>query len=156
MATPEEIDQVLEKAAPLFNEMHQKYNSENAKWLNEIAMLERRVKTLYEDVDLGNGDKIAVRTALSEEEMQELNALEMRRELIKKEDALEHSDELSDIAYRQLELLTANPMLTADWFRENRDKWPVADALSVTLAFTENTIIKRTKQVKNLQSFRGE
>lgn len=117
--------------------------------LDEIAMLERRVNTLYEDVDLGNGDTIRVRTALSEEESVEYNNLQNRLA-----DATE--EEKSEITYRQLEIMTANPLLTADWFRDNQDKWPVNDALSVAAGFLENQLQQRKDRVGNLQRFRSQ
>ena len=60
MATPAEIEESLAQAQPLFQKMDQRYNAVTFKWQNEIAMLERRVHDCYEDVDLGNGDIIAV------------------------------------------------------------------------------------------------
>lgn len=150
MASPAEIEESLAKAQPLFDKMNARYTAENNRWANEIAMLERRVNTLYEDVDLGNGDKIAVRTALSEEEMNELGELEQHLS------ADCSPEEKGEIAYRQLELLTANPYLTADWFRENRDKWPTIDGLSIILGYAENKIRQQRDRVEKIRKFRNE
>ena len=151
MATPAEIDQSLSQAQPLFERMDQKYNAATFKWQNEIAMLERRVHDCYEDVDLGNGDKIAVRTALSEEEMLEYGAIEQRKTELEKDDP-----ELSRLTYRQIELMTANPLITADWLEENKDKWPVNDALAIMQAFLEGIMTRRMNRVGDLQKFRTE
>ena len=151
MATPAEIDQSLSQAQPLFQKMDQRYNAATFKWQNEIAMIERRVHDCYEDVDLGNGDKIAVRTALSEEEMQEYGAIEQRKAELEKQDP-----ELSRLTYRQIELMTANPLITADWLEENKHRWPVNDALVIMQAFLEGIMNRRMNRVGDLQKFRTE
>lgn len=147
----EEISSLLSEHQPQFQQMDQKYNAATFKWQNEIAMLERRVHDCYEDVDLGNGDKIAVRTALSEEEMQEYGAIEQRKTELEKDDP-----ELSRLTYRQIELMTANPLITADWLEENKDKWPVNDALAIMQAFLEGIMARRMNRVGDLQKFRTE
>ena len=149
--TKEEIDAIIAQSTPQFQQMDQRYAGHVLKWQNEIAMLERRVHDCHEDVDLGNGDRIAVRTALSEEEMLEMGAIEERLMGLEKGDP-----ERSDLTYRQLELMTANPYLTADWFKENKDKWPVNDALVVLIGFSEKTMLKRLNRVKDLEKFRTE
>jgi len=151
MATPAEIEESLNQAQPLFQKMEQRYNAATFKWQNEIAMLERRVHDCYEDVDLGNGDKIAVRTALSEEEMQEYGAIEQRKTELEKTDP-----ELSRLTYRQIELMTANPLITPDWLEENKHRWPVNDALTIMQAFLEGILTRRMNRVSDLQSFRKE
>lgn len=151
MATPAEIEESLNQAQPLFQKMDQRYNAATFKWQNEIAMLERRVHDCYEDVDLGNGDKIAVRTALSEEEMQEYGAIEQRKTKLEKDDP-----ELSRLTYRQIELMTANPLITADWLEENKHRWPVNDALVIMQAFLEGIMTRRMNRVGDLQKFRTE
>lgn len=146
----EEIDSLLSQAEPQFNQMNQQYSEQDTRWLNEIAMLERRVQTLYEEVDLGNGDRIAVRTALSDMEMEELAELE---KILTSESSAEEKNE---VAYRQLELLTANPFLTADWFRENRDKWPVAAGLAIIMGFAENKLRAQQERVEKIRKFRNQ
>lgn len=147
----EEISSLLSEHQPQFQQMDQKYNAATFKWQNEIAMLERRVHDCYEDVDLGNGDKIAVRTALSEEEMQEYGAIEQRKTELEKDDP-----ELSRLTYRQIELMTANPLITADWLEENKHRWPVNDALVIMQAFLEGIMTRRMNRVGDLQKFRTE
>jgi len=175
--TPRTIDPaealvMLKSHQPNFDKIAAAEISQTLRWQDEVAMLERRVQDVYEMVDLGNGDKIAVRTALSEEEMQRLQKLEKRmvkihkklEELGKddtesetKEDDLAalHAD-LSDITYQQIALMTANPIITADWLAENKAKWPVADALVVLSAYMEQSLRRRVDQVKNIQSFLGK
>lgn len=148
---PAEALAMLKKHQPNFERMQAAEDAKVSKWQNEIAMLERRVTDLYEDVDLGNGDKIAVRTALSEEEIEEYNNLEKKKSQIDRDDP-----EQNEIAYRQLEILTANPLLTARWFRENRDKWPVNDTLMIVAGFAENNQRISQDRVQNLRKFRSQ
>jgi len=169
---PAEALVMLKQHQPSFDKMAAAERSQNLKWQDEIAMLERRVHDVYEMVDLGNGDKIAVRTALSEEEMQELQGLEKRTfELHKRisgidkgeievdnkdEELITAHEEVSGITYRQIALMTANPLITADWLAENKAKWPVADALVVLSSFMEESIRRRVDRVKDIQSFLGK
>lgn len=157
----EEITSLLSEHKDQFQKMDQKYNAATFKWQNEIAMLERRVHDCYEDVDLGNGDKIAVRTALSEEEMLEYAAIEQQqRQLKQKYESMINSpdfiDEASKLTYRMIELMTANPLITADWLEEHKDRWPAADVLTILVAFQERLLQNRLNKVKDLQSFRTE
>ncbi len=142
---------MLKEHQPNFDKLRAADNAAKFKWQNEIAMLERRVHDCYEDVDLGNGDKIAVRTALSEEEMQEYGAIEQRKTELEKNDP-----ELSRLTYRQIELMTANPLITADWLEENKHRWPVNDALVIMQAFLEGIMTRRMNRVGDLQKFRTE
>jgi hypothetical protein len=150
--------------------------SQNLKWQNEIAMLESRVQDCYEDIDLGNGDTIAVRTALSEEESRRYNDLEEQKnrfaqrlkELNKRKtdpsvtpeenqqiyDEIQGMvDEISTVAYQQIELVTANPLITTDWLLQNKDRWPSNDILAIMASFLEGNIRERVNRVKNIQSF---
>jgi hypothetical protein len=152
---------MLKQHQPSFDQMNMAEITQNMKWQDEIAMLERRVKDVYEMVDLGNGDRIAVRTALSEEEMQNLQELEKRTAEIHKTITSGTADnelheELSDITYQQIALMTANPIITADWLAENKARWPVSDALVVISSFIEESIKRRVGRVKEIQSFLGK
>lgn len=166
---PKEALVILKQHQPNFDKMQAAEISQTLRWQNEVAMLERRVQDVYEMVDLGNGDQIAVRTALSEEEMQVLQELEKRTyqiharikalnsEEVEEEDkeaelASKHA-ELSEITYQQIALMTANPLITAEWLAENKAKWPVADALVILSAFMEASIRRRVDRVKDIQSF---
>lgn len=146
---PVKAKALLKSHKPSFDKIQAVVTTQQNRDLDEIAMLERRVNTLYEEVDLGNGDTIRVRTALSEEESVEYNALQ-----VKISDKDTSDEERSECTYRQLEIMTANPYLTAEWFRINQDKWPVNDALSVASGFLENQLQQRKDRVSNLQRFR--
>jgi hypothetical protein len=168
---PAEALVMLKQHQPSFDKMAVAEISQNMRWQDEIAMLERRVKDVYEMVYLGDDDQIAVRTALSEEEMLILQGQEKRvRELKKRKDEIESEEsevdtreelsaihnELSTITYQQIALMTANPLITAEWLAVNKAKWPVADALVVISAYMESSIRRRVGQVKNIQSFLKE
>ena len=169
---PAEAAVMLKEHQPNFDKLAAAEISQTLRWQDEIAMLERRVHDVYEMVDLGNGDRIAVRTALSEEEMQTLQELEKRTgvlhkeivEINKNEIEVENKDdelsarlsELSSITYRQIALMTANPLITADWLATNKARWPVADALVVISSFMEESIKHRVGRVKEIQSFLGK
>lgn len=146
---PAEALEMLKKHQSNFDRIRAAENADNLRWQREIAMLERRVQSLYEEIDLGNGDTIAVRTALSEEEVDQLNEIEKR---LKGENLT--TDERNELAYQQLELLTANPYLTAEWFRTNRDKWPVMDGLEIILRFAESQMKRRKERFNAIQQFR--
>ncbi|MDD1728678.1 MAG: hypothetical protein LUQ50_06370 [Methanospirillum sp.] len=148
---PDEAKAMLKKHQPNFDRINAVVDAERNKWQDEIAMLERRVHDVYEMVDLGNGDRIAVRTALSESEMQEFGKLENMKA------ALEKGDEsLSNITYQQIALMTANPLITTEWLEENKDKWPVTDALVVISSFLEGILLKKMGRVRDIQSFLGQ
>ncbi|TRZ79559.1 hypothetical protein D4R86_05695 [bacterium] len=146
-----DANKTLTAAQPLFEKLSDQKRKDENRWQNEIAMLERRVSDLYEDVDLGNGDLISVRTALSEKEMQELGNIDKEKAKLEL-----GSEEVSMLTYQQLELMTANPLLTAEWFAENRDKWPVNDAVGIISAFLEELLKSRQSRVDNLKFFRNE
>lgn len=159
---------MLKQHQPSFDKMAVQEMSQNMRWQDEIAMLERRVHDVYEMAHLGNDDQIAVRTALSEEEMQTLQELEKRTAKLHKRiteinegenDGVELAActaELSNATYQQIALMTANPLITADWLAENKAKWPVADALVVISAFMESSMRRRVGRVKEIQSFLKE
>ena len=131
--------------------MDKRYNDQDAKWQNEIAMLERRVYSEYEDVDLGNGDRIAIRTALSEKESRYIGELEAERAGL---DSKTDIARLNEIAYEILELMTANPMLTRDWFEANRDKFALSDVLQISQAFYEQ-VVQRAGRRQSVSKFRA-
>jgi hypothetical protein len=110
-------------------------------------MLERRVKEEYTEVDLGNGDTIAIRVCLSDEEMGVLGELQTRWA-----DPATPLHERETVTYRILELTTSNPLLTEDWFRENRSKYATSDALSAVLGYFENDLLQKMKRMERLKS----
>ncbi len=163
----QEAKKMLKEHQPSFDLMEAAEAVQDVKWQDEIAMLEGRVKDCFEMVDLENGDQIAVRTALSEKEMKELGKIEKRKggifkEIKKKsenpdsnEEEIENlQDSISDLTYRQIEVMTANPLITADWLRKNQDKWPVNDALVIMQSASDRVTLRRLNRAKELASFR--
>jgi hypothetical protein len=148
--TKEEIKSLLSEAKPQFQQMARQYNDQDAKWQNEITMLERRVYSEYEDIDLGNGDRIAIRTALSEAESRHIGDLNEERETLDKK---ADTARLNEIAYEILEIMTANPFLTRDWFENNRDKFALTDVLQISIAFYEQ-VVQRSGRRQAVGKFR--
>jgi len=117
------------------------------RWQSEIAMLERRVKNETSYVDLGNGDKIAIRLCLSDAEMKEIS--ELQKEMGNPDIP---EDEREFATFRILEIATANPLLTVDWFRDNRNSFATSDMLAVILGFYEAQVEERRKQLDRVRS----
>jgi hypothetical protein len=148
-ATPEQLAaarNALAAAEPLRRQMQERDDAGAARWDAEIAMLARRVETACEDVDLGNGDRLAIRVALTNDETSRLEELMPRAG---------HEEADAEI----LAIMTANPILTKEWFLENRDRYGTADMAEVVVAFYEARAEKqreRFRRVAALKSFRPE
>jgi hypothetical protein len=73
--SPEAL-RLREKRARLVAERSAALAEEQSRWDAEIATLERRTRTEIEEIDLGNGDTIAVWACLSADENRLLNYLQ--------------------------------------------------------------------------------
>ena len=62
-------------------------------------------------------------------------------------------DQINDITYEILGIVTANPYLTKEWFVENPDKFSTEDTLVVVLEYFDR-MAERADRVKNIKSFR--
>jgi hypothetical protein len=147
------LKSLLSQEKENFDLIRTETQNETKRWQREIATLERRVREESEDVDLGNGDLIAVRTCLSNAESQKIAALEEERASLSPES---DSVRLDEIAYEILEIMTANPLLTAAWFRENPDKFAVSDMVRLTIGFYRARVAMKSRGVRNAASFRRE
>ena len=136
-----------------FDLLRQHGKENQSKWEHEIAMLERRVKEETAKVDLGNGDKLEIRSCLSDAEMEEFGRLQTLVQTKGK------GKDNSEASYKMLEMTTANPLLTAEWFKQNRDKYATADMAAVLIGFYEDRV-KRQKagidRVKSAADFRTD
>ena len=153
--------QILEKEKPAFRAMQEDEQAKQRQWGEEIAMLERRVSTEYEEVDLGGGDTIAVRTALSETESARLGELyqawfsPLDLEQVTPEDIAQRKE----IGYEIVALITANPLITVDWLRENPDRFSTDDAVGIMLSWLEqrqNRENRRAARLVSVASFRPQ
>ena len=121
------------------------------RWGREISLLERRVKTNTHEIEIGEkGETIEIRISLSDYEMGEIARLDNIRQAL---DPKEDVDQITIITYKILGAITANPILTAEWFAENRTKYSTEDMLAVTLSYFES-MSKRAKRVAEIQQFR--
>jgi hypothetical protein len=154
--SPQEIDDALKKAKPLFDKRDKALAVQTDKWQREIDMLERRVEEAYEDLDLPGGDTIAIRTCLSNPESKRLG--ELKQEQIKS-DPVKDADRLEELMYEILGTITANPLLTVDWFRQNEGKYAMVDAVTMSIGYYEKQVQQlreRNRKVKAAQSFRED
>lgn len=155
--TPEElkeIDRILKEAEPLFEERRVREEADRKRWASEIAMLERRVREETVDVDLGSGDTLAIRACLSEAEGKKIAKLEKeRRDLDPGEPKAQAR--MDEIAYEILEMVTANPLITKDWLKKNRDRFAVSDMLAVTFAWYQAQA-DRFRRINSARSFRPD
>ena len=104
-------------------------------------------------MDIGGGDRLAIRTCLSDEESEEFVRLLAESEKGKNLQAR------ATATYQLLALITANPKLTADFFKTNRSQYATTDVMAVLVGFLENRAIQqrdRVQRVKDIASFRPE
>jgi len=148
----EEVNRILKDAEPTMRQMDESTAAAESRWRREIATLERRVETECVDVDLGNGDTIAVRACLSNAESRRIADLERERSTLSDGDR----DRADEIAFEILGILTANPLLTAGWFRQNPDRYAVSDMVAITLGGYEARIVRQGRRVQEAHSFRRE
>lgn len=155
--TPEELaeaERILKESEPLFEKRRIREQDEKERWAGEIAMLERRVRDEYVDVDLGNGDTIALRSCLSEAEGKRIGKLEKERTGLDPT-IPENAERADEIAFEILEIVTANPIITKPWLKKNRDRFAINDMLTVTFGWYDQQIA-RFRRIKDLKSFRPE
>ena len=147
----EETESLFTKNQDKLDLIRQSSHTSEQRWDYEIALLQRRVAEQFEEVDIGKGDMFAIRTCLSDEESEEfarlLTASENEKTLKDRADAL----------YDLLALITANPKLTADFFRNNRSQYATMDAMGILVGFLESKVEQlkeRKERVEILKSFR--
>jgi hypothetical protein len=155
--SPAEIDAEIKKAKPLFDKRDKALAIESSKWQREIEMLERRVETEYVDLELPGGDTIAIRTCLSNPESDLLGRLREEQKAFDMKTG--DPARLEEIMYEILELVTANPLLTVQWFRENEGKYATMDALAIAIGYHEKRIEhlkEQDRRVMRAYSFRED
>lgn len=166
-----------------FDLLRQHGKENQSKWEHEIAMLERRVKEETAKIDLGNGDKLEIRSCLSDAEMEEfgnqqglitkLNKSNQELAAIwviaKKENREPNDEELKRIqrleesikknegpvgeaTYKLLALATSNPLLTVEWFKQNRDRYATSDMSAVLIGFYEDRVQRQKSGIDRVKS----
>jgi hypothetical protein len=151
--SPEQAHEMLKGHEANFERIRQAGAHDERRWDNEIALLQRRVAERFEEVDIGGGDRLAIRTCLSDEESEEFARLLAESEKGKNLQAR------ATATYQLLALITANPKLTADFFKTNRSQYATTDVMGLLVGFLENKgeqQRQRVQRVKDITSFRPE
>jgi hypothetical protein len=150
-----EVEAHFAQAAPLFRKLEAQTAEERERWQAEIDMLKQRTETAHELIDLGGGNMFAIRTGLTATQMEEIQRLEQLRRSTDPGD----TDTLDEITYMSLQMVTANPLLTREWFREHKADYALMDAAEVITSFYEGRVEQqreRLRRIAALVSFRPE
>ena len=153
--TRAELEAHFAAAAPLFEKMEAQTQEERDRWQAELDMLKRRTETAHELVDLGDGNMFAIRTGLTAPQMEELRELERLR----RDTGPEDTDAQDEITFMTLQMVTANPLLTRDWFRDHKADYALLDAAEVITSFYERRVERqreRLQRIAALVTFRPE
>ena len=137
---------------------------EKEKWQREIELLETRVQTNFKDIAIDDkGGTIAIKASLSDSDMGEITKLDQKRSKLgtKNEDddtltlTEKEIDTANEIAWEILGMVTANPVMTKEWFASNRDKYSTEDMMTVSLGYYEG-MKGRMERVSKIQQFRNK
>ena len=137
--------------------------AQDAKWQREIELLETRVETNFKDIPIGdNGGTIAIKASLSDSDMGKIAKLDKKRSKIGTKDkegnrilTEKEIDIANEIAWEILGMVTANPIMTEEWFASNRDRYSTEDMMTVSLGYYDS-IAGRMKRVSKIQQFRNK
>ena len=113
---------------PKYLEFKDSGEKDKQDWAAEIEMLTRRVDTETDYVDLGNGDKIAVRTRLSYAEIELIDKLARDSAALQKEGKIE---EANNLVYEMYALITANPLITKEFLKYHKDSYSFNDMITL-------------------------
>jgi hypothetical protein len=147
--TPEQVaefEKTLASRAPARQVRDKLIAEDDARWEREVATLQSRVYSAFVDVDIGGGDKIAVRTSLLDEEVKRMGQLENQR------DTEKDPTKQEEISCEMIEIITANPLITKDWLLTNKDKYSPSDLLSIILGYMEVRLRERAERIAGLRS----
>lgn len=132
---------------PKFIAFKQSTKEEDTKWAAEIEMLTRRIGNETDYVDLGNGDKIAVRTRLSYAEIELMDKLAKDSNELQKNGKI---TEANDLLYEMYAIITANPLITKEFLREHKDSYSFNDMITIVKGYQE----KIENMVGDVKKFR--
>jgi len=151
--TPEELAEakrILKEATPLFEQRKITEQAERERWSHEIAMLERRVRDEYVEIDLGGGDTLAIRTALSEVESIKLGELYKQWFTPMKKPDKNAVTAKKKVSYEIIALVTANPLITRDWLEQNPDRFSTDDAVHAIISYAEERQKRENDRARGL------
>lgn len=136
---------------------------QDEKWQREIELLETRVLTNFKDIPIDdNGGTIAIKASLSDTDMGAIAKLDQKRSKLGTKDeegnltlTEKETDEANEIAWDILGRIIANPIMTKEWFKSNRDKYSTEDMTAVTLGYYSK-IAERVRRASEIKQFRGK
>jgi hypothetical protein len=117
-----------------FKAFKESAKAEEQKWADEIEMLTKRIGDSYEYIELGNGDKIAVRTRLSYAEIELMDKLAKDSNELQKNGKI---TEANDLLYEMYALISANPLITKEFLREHKDSYSFNDMITLVKGYQE-------------------
>ena len=139
-----------------------KKTAQDEKWQHEIELLESHITSNIKDIPIdNNGGTIAIRASPNDTDMDKIAKLEQKRSKLGTKDdegnkilTDEEIDKANEIAWEVLATVTANPLMTVEWFANNRDKYSTEDMMMVTLGFYEDmeTRMQRVSEVKQFRN----
>jgi hypothetical protein len=144
-SSPKQIAEAV-KNNPSFKKMREMTEAEQAMWRDEVKILESRIETAVVSVDLGNGQKIAIRIALTDAETTRLNWLEDQTKKTK------DAEKRIEYTCESIAIITANPLITKEYLMNNRDKYSPSDLLSLILGYLEVRLKEQHRRIANIQS----
>lgn len=152
-----------EEIEKLKHERDTAITAKDTKWQHEIELLETRVQTNFKDIPIdNNGGTIAIKASLSDSDMGKITKLDQKRSKLGTRDkegnltlTEKEIDEANEIAWEILGMVTANPVMTKEWFANNRDKYSTEDMMTVSLGYYEG-MKGRMERVSEIQQFRNK
>jgi len=138
-------------------------NAQDSDWGHELELLESCTRDIVIDLPLTDDEKdgtIAVFAFPSEQKRAAILRLLRKSEVIPRK-ALEEKRDLTEEEQEELNVLTreviaemtANPHITAEWLKENQDRYPTELAAVVVLEFLQGAENRATRRAQ-LKSFR--
>jgi hypothetical protein len=131
-----------------FKAFKESAKAEEQKWADEIEMLTKRIGDSYEYIELGNGDKIAVRARLSYAEIEEIDALTKLSEQYIKDNKPE---EANDLALKLYAKITANPLITEEYLKNHKDSYSLQDMLQLVVGYKDliEEVVTKSRKFRN-------
>ena len=133
--------------------------AQDAKWQEEIELLERRTETNIEDVELEKGGTIATYSSLSQEGR--LKIADLFDKLKKMDDPEDWSNkeliQSDNIMYEVFEIMTPNPHFTKEWFKNNPKGFSQNDLERLILRARAMQLKKEVQEqgrIRGIKSFR--
>ena len=156
--TEEEKKKIGEEALKHLAEYEKELNAFKAegedldsKWSEEVEMLQRHVDDItYVPIGKKQGEKIAIYAFPSDAIIKEIIKLDnYRAELAPRKDF----DIIAKLTDCIMALLTANPIMTPEWFANNRERYSTVDMNEIFQNFLDK-LAGRTERRDQIKKFR--